>query len=132
MDEGSVLGEQSHRVDDRHDGARPRPARRTIHFRVGEDRDVSQIRAVVGRRRRENRAVDAGQSRLERMRNRLRGLDRFFDGHADAAKLGQVRCVDRQADRLAVDDRVERAAECDVGANRARPEPDDHPGMQHE
>ena len=66
------------------------------------------------------------------MRNGVRRLDRVLDLHADAAQLRQVRHVDRQPHRFAVDDRVEGAAKGDVGANEPRPEPDRQAAVQHE
>ena len=55
-----------------------------------------------------------------------------LDLHADAAQLGKVRGVDRQAHRFAVDDGVERAAEGDVGTNLPRAELHRQAAVQHE
>ena len=132
MHERALLAEQTHGIDDSHDRARAGAARRSVDFRVGEDRHVAQVGALVARQAGENRAVDAGQSGLGRMRDRVGRLDGVLDLHPDTAQLGQVRAVDRQAHRFAVDNRVERAAEGDVGANRPRRRSHRDASMQHE
>ena len=60
------------------------------------------------------------------------GFDGVLDLHTDAAQFRQMRDVDRQADGFAVDDRVERAAEGDVGANLSAPPASRHAAVQHE
>ena len=54
------------------------------------------------------------------------------DRHPGAAKLRQVCGVDRQADRFAVDDGVERAAERDVDEHLPLPDRDRQAAVQHE
>ena len=76
VDERLVVAEQSHRVDHRHHRRRAGAARRSIDLGVGEDRHVPQVGALVARRAGEDRAVDAAQPRLERMRDGLRRFDR--------------------------------------------------------
>src|SRR5262245_5234004 len=120
VDERFVVGEQAHRVDDRHHRARAGAARRSVDFGVGEDRDVAKIGALVARRAGEDRAVDAAQARLERMRDRRGRFDGVLDLHTGAPQIREMSGIDWQADCLAVHDGVEGAAERDVRANHPR------------
>ena len=129
----AVVAEQPHGVETAMTAAVPVPHGDRSTSRVGKDRDVSQVGAVVVRRAGEDRAVDAaaGPARAD-ARSCARLRSRRLIVHAGAAQLGQMRGVQRQADRFAVDDRVERAAERDIGAKLPRAELHGEAAVQHE
>ena len=82
--------EQAHLGQHRHHRARAGAARRSIDFRVGEDRHVAQVGVGRGRRPGEDRAVDALEQRLVRGARPSRRFDFARDRHPRAAQFGET------------------------------------------
>src|SRR5581483_2110878 len=87
---------------------------RAVDLAVREHADVARISAGAERRAGEDRAVQEGQLRLERVRDLARGHDGFLDAPARVDQPAVVRGGHREPDLRDVDVRVEGTAERDV------------------